>query len=126
MFPYHCALVVKHVNHAFTGDERSGRVPIVFMEGDRPSQLLPYKLHLERHRVLRTKCMVHSMTYTTAEMGRLRTHVLTGLMPGAKVTELVEEGLMQLQVGHKYGFPMVAWNVCCMCVDVQKKHGPCD
>lgn len=69
------------------------------MEGDRPSQLLPYKLHLDRHRVLRTKCMLHSMTYTTPEMGRLRKHVLTGLMPGARVTELVEMGLTHLQVG---------------------------
>ncbi len=122
---YHeCTLIsVAHPMHAHTypihhppppshtGDETSGRIPVVYVEGDRPAQLLPYKMHLERHRVLRTKCMIHSMTYSTPEMGRLRTHVLTGLTPSTQVVGLVEQALAQLQVCTGRGMDGVVWDV---------------
>lgn len=81
-----------------TGNDFASRLPSAKIDAARPSSLLPYKLHLQRHSVLRLKCVENSVDYTTQELAWLHARVLMALKPSQHVAGMVDAALQAIAV----------------------------
>ena len=87
------------------GSSLFARIPASLVNPKRPETLQPYLAELHDKLVLRIKCPLSSVVWSTPELGQLRKAAITALAPGQEVSRLMASRLDRIRdVAGQAGF----------------------